>query len=72
MRFRVERGGVVFEYERKPMKEGRFRILCLLAAAGMYAGMVAAVTALCGIAGLGITLVMTFLIVMIIGAACDF
>lgn len=52
MRIRFERGGVVLEYERKPMKEGRFRSLCALAAAGVYAGMVAAVAALCGLQGL--------------------
>ncbi len=52
MRIRFERGGVVLEYERKPMKEGRFRSLCALAAIGVYAGMVAAVAALCGLPGL--------------------
>lgn len=44
----------------KPMKEGRFRVLCLLTAAGIYAGMVAKVTALCGIPGLGAVLLATF------------
>ena len=51
MRIRFERGGVVLEYERKPMKEGRLRTLCSLAAAGIYAGMISAVAALCGLPG---------------------
>lgn len=51
MKIRFERGGVVLEYERKPMKEGRFRVLCLLGAGLVYAGMVAAVAALCGLPG---------------------
>lgn len=51
MRIRFERGGVVLEYERKPMKESRFRVLCALAAAGVYAGMVAAIAKLCGLPG---------------------
>ena len=37
MKIRFERGGVVLEYERKPMKEGRFRVLCLLGAGAVYA-----------------------------------
>lgn len=51
MKIRFERGGVVLEYEQKPMKEGRFRVLCLLGAGVVYAGMVAAVAALCGLPG---------------------
>lgn len=65
MRIRFERGGVVLKYERRPMPEGRFRALCALAAAGVYAGMVAAVTALCGLPGLGVVGVATVLIIMI-------
>ena len=34
------------------MPEGRFKALCVLAAAGAYAGMVWAVAALCGVPGL--------------------
>ena len=52
MKIRLERCGVVFEYEHQPMKEGRFRALYALAAIGVYAGMVAAVAALCGLPGL--------------------
>lgn len=66
MKIRMERRGVTFEYERQPMKENRFRALCLLTAAGMYAGMVAAVAALCGGWGLVIIAVATFLIAVLI------
>ncbi len=62
MRIRFERGGVVLEYERKPMKEGRFRSLCLLGAGAVYAGMVAAVAALCGLPGLFVIAVASVLL----------
>ena len=52
MRIRLEHNGTVFEFERRPMPEGRFKALCVLAAAGVYAGMVWAVAALCGVLGL--------------------
>lgn len=52
MRIRLEHNGIVFEYERRPMPERRFKALCALAAAGGYAGMVCAVAALCGFLGL--------------------
>ena len=61
MRIRLEHNGVAFEFERKPMPEGRFRTLCLLAAAGIYGGMVAAVTALCGIWAVVVIMVVTVL-----------
>ena len=41
MRIRLERSGTVFEYERPPMPEHRFKALCLLAAGGLYVGLVA-------------------------------
>ena len=44
------------------MKEGRFRALCLLAAAGVYAGMVAAVAALCSVPGLVLLLAGTVVV----------
>lgn len=53
MRIRLERSGTVFEYERPPMPEHRFKALCLLAAGGLYVGLVAAVAALCGTIGVG-------------------
>ena len=68
MKIRLERGGVTFEYERQPMKESRFRALCALAAAGVYAGMVAAITALCGDFGLLLALLGTVVVAMVVRA----
>ena len=34
MRIRLEHNGTVFEFERRPLPEGRFKALCALAAAG--------------------------------------
>lgn len=65
MRIRLEHNGTVFEYERRPMPEGRFKALCALAAAGVYAGMVWAVAALCDFPGLVLLLVGTVLVAMI-------
>lgn len=62
MRIRLERSGTVFEYERPPMPEGRFKALCLLAAGGLYVGLVAAVAALCGTIGVGVVAAATLLI----------
>lgn len=45
MKIRLERNDTVFEFEQKQMPEGRFRAICAIVAAGMYAGMVAAVAA---------------------------
>lgn len=69
MKIRLERDGTVFEYERQPMKESRFRALCALAAAGVYAGLVIGVTALCG--GWGVVAVMglTVVLALILGGA---
>ena len=52
MKIHLEYHGAVFEFERHPMSESRFKAVCRLAAAWVYAGMVAVVTALCGISGL--------------------
>ncbi|MEY8262152.1 hypothetical protein AALA80_17700 [Oscillospiraceae bacterium 50-60] len=65
MKIRFEHNGTVFEFESRPMKEGRFRALCLLAAAGVYAGMVAAVAALCNVPGLVLLLVGTAVVTII-------
>ena len=59
MKIRLEHHGTVFEYERKPMPEGRFKALCGLAAAGVYAGMVRAVASLCGFLGVLLVVVAT-------------
>ena len=68
MRIRLEHNGTVFEYERRPMPEGRFKALCALAAAGVYAGMVLAVAALCGGWGVLMVAVVTLFVVMIASA----
>lgn len=64
MKIRFEHNGTVFEFERKPMPEGRFKVLCLLAAAGVYAGMVRAVASLCDFPGLVLVLVGTVVAVL--------
>ena len=67
MRIRLEHNGTVFEFERRPLPEGRFKALCALAAAGVYAWMVWAVVALCG--GWGVLMVAAVtLFVVIIGS----
>ena len=66
VKIRLERGGVVFEYERQPMKESCFRVLCALAAAGVYAGLVIGVTALCGGFGLPLVRFATVLAAMVV------
>lgn len=48
MKLRVDLHGLIIEYERRPVPEHRFKLLCLLAASGIYAGMVCGVAALCG------------------------
>lgn len=66
MKIRFERGGVVLECEHQPMKEGRFRTLCAFAAAGIYAGLVIAVAALCGVPGVAVVGLVTLFAIMII------
>lgn len=66
MKIRLERGGTVFEYERQPMKESRFRVLCALAAAGVYAGLVIGVTTLCDAPGLFLVVFGTLVVAMVV------
>lgn len=54
------------EFELRPMPEGRFRALCAIAAAGVYAGMVIAVASLCGGFGLLMVLAGTVLVAMVV------
>lgn len=68
MKIRLEHNGTVFEFERKPMPEGRFKTLCCLLAAGVYAGMVWAVAALCGFLGVLLVCVVTVLVLMVASA----
>lgn len=69
MRIRLEHNGTAFEFERKPMSKRRFKVLCGLAAAVAYAGMVAAVAALCGSFGVLLIMAGTLLVAAI---ASDF
>lgn len=64
MRVRIDRrlDGFTVEVDRPPMKAGRFRALCALVAVGVYAGMVVAVTALCGLVGLIVVGAVTFVV----------
>lgn len=66
MKIRFEQNGVVFEYEHQPMKESRFRVLCAFAAAGVYAGLVIGVTALCGAPGLFLVVFGTLVVAMVV------
>ena len=65
MKIRLEHGGSVFECERKPMKEGRFRALCGLCAAGLYVGLTIGVSTLCGLPGLITVVVASLLAIMV-------
>ena len=69
MKIRFEHNGTVFEFERQPLPESRFKAVCAIVAAGIYVGMVTAVTALCGIAGIAIVAFVTlFAVMMYLGA----
>jgi len=61
MKALLKRDDVSLEYEHQPMQGGRFRALCLLAAIGIYAGMVVAVANACGLPGLIVVGVVTLL-----------
>lgn len=62
MKFRLEVDGNYFEYERRPMRSSRFRALCSLLAAGIYAGMVVGVTSICGLPGLVVAALATLIV----------
>ena len=49
------------DYESEPMPKRRFRAVCALIAAALYVGLAIGVTALCGLAGVGVVAVATFL-----------
>ena len=67
MRLHVTNKGGVWEidYERDPMPERRFRAVCGVIAAALYAGLAVGVTALCGLAGAGAVAGTTFLCVIV-------
>lgn len=52
MKLKLDLHGVIFEYEKKPMPEARFRRLCALAAVALYVSLAVGVTRLCGFLGL--------------------
>ena len=70
MKIHVEHNGTVFEFESRPMKEGRFRALCALSGVVAYVSMVAAVAALRGLPGL-VTVGVVTLLCMAIGKGMD-
>lgn len=62
MKVHLEVDGKVFDFERRPMRTERFRAICKLFAAGIYAGMVAAVASICGVVGLFVVGAVTFFV----------
>lgn len=54
MKIEINRGpdGFTVHIDRPALKESRFRALCALAAAAVYAGIAIAAAALCGLPGL--------------------
>lgn len=66
MKIRFERNGVVFEYERKPMPQERFKAVCAIAGAAVYAGLVIGVAALCEAPGLFLVVFGTLVVAMVV------
>lgn len=52
MKLKLEFHGILFEYEKKPMQESRFRRLCAIATVALYVSIVIGVARLCGLLGL--------------------
>lgn len=61
MKLHLEVDGKIFEYEKKPMRASRFRALCMLFSAGIYAGMVIGVASICGLPGVITVAIVTVL-----------
>lgn len=61
MKLKLDFHGVIFEYEKKPMPECRFRRLCSLASAALYVGLAIGVTRLCGFLGLLVIAIVTLI-----------
>ena len=66
MKIRFERGDTAFEVEKDPMPPERFKVVCALAGAGIYAGMVIGVAALCGGSGLLLALLGTVFVAAVV------
>lgn len=58
--------GFTVHIDRPPLPDGRFKAVCALAAAGIYAGMVVSVAVLCGGSGLLLVLFGTVLVAMLV------
>lgn len=69
MKIRLERSDTALEVEKEPMPEGRFRALCAVAVAGVYAGLAIGIAALCGIWGVVVVLGTTVILAMIAGGS---
>lgn len=61
MKLKLDFHGIIVEYEKRPMQEGRFRRLCSLASAALYVGLAIGVTRLCGFLGLLVIAVVTLI-----------
>lgn len=59
-------GRVTVTVDRPPLPERRFKAVCAIAAAGIYAGLVIAVAALCGVPGVVVVGLVTLFAIMII------
>lgn len=59
--------GFTVHIDRPSLPEGRFKAVCALAAAGVYASMVIGVAALCGPEGLFFAAVLTIVLAVIVG-----
>lgn len=66
MKLHIEINGNVFECERKPMSESRFKALCGLAAGGLYVCLVWVVSALCGLPGVVAVAFLTLVVGMLV------
>lgn len=66
MKIRFERGDTAFEVEKDPMPPERFKAFYALAGAGVYAGMVIGVAALCGVFGVLLALLGTVLVAAVV------
>lgn len=62
MKIKLDLHGVILEYEKKPMQEGRFRLLYTLLAAALYVCLTVGVTALCGFLGLVVVAAVTVIV----------
>lgn len=69
MKIRIDKrnDGFTVHIDRPPLPEDRFKAVCAVSAAGIYAGMVIGVAALCGPEGLFFAAVLTIVLAVIVG-----